>query len=409
MPHTRIPPDTVEGILATGESDPEWTKILEAQPIPSGSTYGDINTLKKLSTGTLPRLQAGLAATRPADLIEAEISIDIPATDLKPEAGCNRALVCYRDTTLKNGSNENENDEGWPVIVIFHGGGHTVGNPESELPLARLLIQKFNAVVVLPCYRLAPEHRFPSGFSDALETVKQVATDTLSLSQPTGATDKLDTRVLPVELAGKVNAKSGFIVGGTSAGATISTSISHLCHKWRTSSPSSEARNAPPLTGLLLACGTCINPHKIPSAYKHLYHSRKQNEDALPLDKDLSAMFRDAMKPDYDSPIYCSIDQQPHLSRDMIGNDHMWLKDEAVRVYFQVCGQDMSRDDALIYEKVLREEVGAQTRMDLYSGFGHVFWGMGGGYGGLEMSKRRMEHSVEGVSWLLGRDGGGGS
>jgi len=31
-----------------------------------------------------------------------------------------------------------------------------------------------------------------------------------------------------------------------------------------------------------------------------------------------------------------------------------------------------------------------------------VFWGMGGGYAEMEMSRARMRHSVEGVSWLLG-------
>ena len=35
---------------------------------------------------------------------------------------------------------------------------------------------------------------------------------------------------------------------------------------------------------------------------------------------------------------------------------------------------DLFRDDGLIYERVLREECGLETRLDLYSGFQHCWW-----------------------------------
>lgn len=411
MPHSRTPPPTIEDILATADSDPEWTTIFEEQPIPPGAAYGTIETLKKLSAGTLPRLQASLAANRPDDVVEVEVYVDVPATDLKPEAGRNRVLVCYPRPTSSQAT-ECEGDEASNVvIVLLHGGGHSLGSPESELPLARLLVQNFNAVVVLPSYRLAPEHPFPAGFNDALETLKQTAMDSASLSHPPDDNQKptsTTTNFLPSNLAGQINPEAGFILAGTSAGATISSSISHLYHKWRTSDPSPTAKSAPPLTGLMLCCGTCINPYNVPNAYKSFYRSRAQNDEALPLDKDLLAMFASATRPNYDSPIWSSIDQQPHLDRENVGEDHMWLKEDNMSVYFQVCGQDMSRDDGLIYEKVLREECRVQTRLDLYKGFGHVFWGMGGGYAEMSMSRKRMEHSVEGVGWLLGRNEGMG-
>lgn len=409
MPYTCNPPSSIEEILATAESDPEWTTILKEQPMPPGSAYGDIETLKRLSGGMLPRLQANLAANRPDDVAEVEVYADIPSTDLEPEAGRNRVLVCYpKNLSSQAGENEGESAN-YPIIVMFHGGGHCLGSPESEVPLARLLVQKFNAVTVIASYRLAPDHPFPASFNDALETVKQISIDSTSLSYPS-ANDKqptpIRTKFLPPNLAGKVDPKAGFILAGTSAGATISASVSHLYHKWRTSGPSSTAHPAPPLTGLMLCCGTCINPHKVPREYKPLYRSRAQNDDALPLDKDLSAMFTSANRPDFKSPLWSSIDQFPHLDRGRVGEDHMWLKDDNVKVYFQVCGQDMSRDDGLIYEKVLREECGVKTRLDLYKGFGHVFWGMSGAYPEMDMSKRRVEHSVEGVGWLLKEDEG---
>ena len=111
------------------------------------------------------------------------------------------------------------------------------------------------------------------------------------------------------------------------------------------------------------------------------------------------------------------MDQHPELEggRDRVGEDHMFLRGQGIengtesgtqmetRVYIQVCGQDVTRDDGLIYERMLREECGVETRLDVYTGFGHVFWGMGGDYPKMEMSERRMRDSVEGGGWLLRR------
>ncbi|KAK5072464.1 hypothetical protein LTR64_005064 [Lithohypha guttulata] len=393
MPHTRTPPSTIEEILATATPDPGWTATLESCPIPSGADY-ELETLKQLSAASLPRLQNVLKANRPSDVNEIEVYIDIPSTELKPEAGRNRVIVTWPKDSI-------EHEEGWPVIVLFHGGGHSIGCPEQELPLARLLVQKSNAVVVLPSYRLAPEHAFPSSFNDAFETLKQVAVDAVVLTE--AGPDCQAVKVLPKELAGKIDPKRGFVIGGTSAGATISASISHLYHKWRSSFPSLPTQNPPVITGIFFAAGTTLNPDCVPAAYQPYFYARKQNENALPLDKDLAALFHTGLNHDPNSPIWASLDQHPELNREKVGQDHLYLKEVGTRVYFQVCGQDISRDDGLIYERVLREEAGVETRLDLYSGFGHCFWGMPGPYTELQMSKRRMSDSVEGIEWLLRR------
>ncbi|TVY59632.1 AB hydrolase superfamily protein B1A11.02 [Lachnellula suecica] len=62
--------------------------------------------------------------------------------------------------------------------------------------------------------------------------------------------------------------------------------------------------------------------------------------------------------------------------------------------YFQVCGLDPLRDEALIYERVLREEAGVRTRLDVYRGLGHYFWT---NFPGLEMSKTFVEETVIGM------------
>lgn len=392
MPHTRVPPSTVQEILATAETDSEWASMLEHSPIPHGADY-DIDTLKELVVATYPRMRATLDVSRPKDVVEVDVYIDIPATKLKPEPARNRVMIAY-PVTASPDVDEAKRSERFPVMVLTHGGGHTVGNPESELSLARLLVQQYNAVIVLPAYRLAPEHPFPSSFNDVFETLKQVSVEAVELSKQDSS---FSPKLLPKSLAGRIDPASGFLVGGTSAGATITASIFHIYHNWRaTQTP------APPLiTGIFFSCGSVLNPYRVPPAYTQFHQSRTQNSSALPIDEDLWKLFKIAVKPEWNSPIWSSLNQHPELERDKLGEDHVFLKEQGTRVYVQVCGQDMGRDDGLIYERVLREESGVETRLDLYAGFGHVFWGMGGGYANMEMSKKRMKHTVDGVGWLL--------
>lgn len=59
---------------------------------------------------------------------------------------------------------------------------------------------------------------------------------------------------------------------------------------------------------------------------------------------------------------------------------------------------DPLRDDGLIYERVLREEYGIDTRLDLYSGYGHMFWT---NWPEMEMSRKFVHDTLQGVRWLL--------
>lgn len=55
---------------------------------------------------------------------------------------------------------------GW--VMHLHGGGFRLGGPEMEGPFATALAERCQIEVVVPQYRLAPEHPFPSGLNDAL-------------------------------------------------------------------------------------------------------------------------------------------------------------------------------------------------------------------------------------------------
>ena len=71
--------------------------------------------------------------------------------------------------------------------------------------------------------------------------------------------------------------------------------------------------------------------------------------------------------------------------------------------YFQICGLDPLRDEAFIYEKILREENGVKTRVDIYPGLPHSFWSH---FPKAQFTRGFREDSVKGMSWLLQQSGG---
>src|SRR3954452_6900595 len=62
-----------------------------------------------------------------------------------------------------------------PTVVYFHGGGWILGDLDTHLGHARRICSQVTAVVVSVAYRLAPEHRFPAAFDDAVRATEWVA------------------------------------------------------------------------------------------------------------------------------------------------------------------------------------------------------------------------------------------
>jgi acetyl esterase/lipase len=360
-------PQTKDAILSTGVIDPEFEAVFKARRIPPPSSY-TIDELKEITDLSLPHLKAQLKKNRPSDISESEYHIPLP------DGYRSRLLVCHKSALLPGAKS--------PLIVIFHGGGHCVGNPESEIPLARRLALEHDAVVVLPCYRLAPENPFPASITDAWATLQYLASESLKPHDP-------NAPLLPSQCD---PASSGFIVAGTSAGANLAATLAHLAR---------DQKLEPKLTGQMLAAGTFISLHHVPARYQPFYLAREQNKDAPLLDEALYNAFQQAFKPDHKSPLYALFDQHHPLDQEPedgkglgVKHGHMGLPP----TYLQICGLDVSRDDGLIYERVLREECGVKTRANVYPGFPHCWWAM---FSDLESSKQRLDDTVQGVGWLL--------
>lgn len=61
-----------------------------------------------------------------------------------------------------------------PAVLFFHGGGWVTGSIDTDDASARALATRADAVVISVNYRLAPEHRFPAAWEDALAAYRWV-------------------------------------------------------------------------------------------------------------------------------------------------------------------------------------------------------------------------------------------
>jgi len=180
---------------------------------------------------------------------------------------------------------------GSPLIVIYHGGGYCVGSPEGEEQTCRNMVQAFGAVCVSPSYRLAPEHKFPTGPNDGWDALRWVAANAKSL---------------------KADPSQGFIVGGTSAGGNIAAVLAHLAR---------DEGLSPSLTGQYLAIPAVGRGKWIPEKYRDRYLSYEQNIDAPVLPVAAMDMFMKGYQPD-DNDCVLSKSASSFLPR-MVGNDHI--------------------------------------------------------------------------------------
>lgn len=306
----------------------------------------------------LAMLRHFMAAAEQADLKDPEVDEEMlhaPARD-----GYQIPLKVWRSAPQETGS-----DIRRPLIVLYFGGGNVVGNPTILASVARPLVKRHGAVAVAPAYRLAPEHPFPASVNDSWDAFAWIAENAQT------------------ELHAKPS--HGFIVGGVSSGGTHSLVIAHLAR---------DRGISPPITGLCLSCiGARIrgpDPGQLPELYRERYLSRQQLAciESPTTSPGMAKLIQDSCQNDYDSELFAPL---------------MWPTEAGHRdlpkSYFQVCGAEVSRDEVLILQYIMKKN-GIPTKLHLYVGLPHTFWGL---LKALPQTKRWLDDTMEGFDWLLER------
>lgn len=330
---------TKEQILSLADADPEFTELLKTQQAPQYD-YSDAH---KLILGLRQALKQWHTPPVPG---VAEKDVEYAARD-----GYTLRLKVFSPPESPEPSPTR------PMIILYHGGGFTIGSPESLAPICRLIVEKLNAVCITPSYRQGPEDPFPAGILDGWDAFKYIGSHMTDL----GATPT-----------------SKMIVGGVSAGGKIATVVSHMAR---------DHSVQPSITGVWLAASSLVQPEAIPERYKHLYLAKSQDKviNAPVTALRLSKVFQDAFKPDVQSELSSLL------------NWHSGHKGQP-RTFLQVCGMDIVRDDSLIYEKVLREEAGVETMMKVYPGWPHIFFQV---FPQAQKTKQFYAEALMGLGWLL--------
>lgn len=190
---------------------------------------------------------------------------------------------------------------------------------------------------------------------------------------------------------------AGFLVGGISSGANFAGVIAYTAR---------DAGLSPPITGLFVSIPVCIMPqayHLVHPEWKDQLLSLEQNADnPLLTPKSLTdiqgqfistkwyiihLLMRNGITELYGSP-----PDDPRISF-LLNSDHSSLP---TRAYFQICGGDPLRDEALLWQKLLQERSGTKTKVHLYSGMPHGFWR----FLQMKASQEWLEDLLQGVRFL---------
>ncbi|KAF2837914.1 alpha/beta-hydrolase [Patellaria atrata CBS 101060] len=325
--------------------DLEYKSEIEKYPMPDLGI--DVLTIRERRAIHLANLRQYLPYPGPIPEVS-ERDIQIPTRD-----GTQITLRIYTPDASRVPTT------GSPLYVAYHEGGWCFGDLTDEELNCRTFAKEFGAVCVNVEYRLAPEHPWPTSIHDCHDALTWIANNASLLA---------------------ANPSAGFIIGGASAGANICAILSHLAR---------NSRLSPPLTGIWLCVPAVMHPSTIPSSLRHECISWDENHD----DPVLSVPAGSVPYEPFTTWVGCTDVASPLFSPGADPTGHAGLP----RTYFSVCGMDPLRDEGLLYERLLRDQ-GVETRLDLYGGFGHMFWM---NYPRMGKSRAFWGDAVEGLRWLL--------
>ncbi|KAF1357630.1 alpha/beta-hydrolase [Lizonia empirigonia] len=333
---------TRQEVLSSGAPSRTYKTAFDAHPITISGA--DIPALRTSRAEHLKRLRHLYTIPGPIPELVAETLHDISTRD-----GASIRVKVYQPVA---GPPEGSSS---PLVVMYHEGGWSMGDLTDEDLNCRMFARDLRAVCVNVEYRLAPEHKFPIGVNDCYDALKWAVSNAEVL---------------------KADPRRGLIVGGASAGGNIAAVLALLAR---------DDKLEPPISGQYLCVPALLPDTNVSPQDAHLYESRLKNTH--------DPVLKDGLQPGSIEPIY-----QPDINSPLWDPyNHPSGHRGVAKALFQVGGLDPLRDEAVMYDRKLRE-AGVLTRFELYAGYGHLFWT---NYPELEESSRFVEDTLRGVRWLL--------
>lgn len=333
---------SVEELEASSKIHPQIEEFMKANPLPPL----DWSNAEAMAAGMGMMTQMQLAQIGPAnpELLTEEY-VDIEMRD-----GYKSKTKVLKPVKKPSG--------GSPLVVFAFGGGFIGGDCDQGTAVSRMLVKAFGAVVVQISYRLAPANKFPTSHNDAWDSAKWIADN---------ATGTLGA-----------DPSKGFIMSGVSAGGCIASAV--------VTNAISEPL-AHPFTGQWLAVPAILDEEHTPEKYKKYHLSLKHNTDTPILAAKDMDYIQTHIEADMESPWRWPIQSKAPVSKQP-------------KAYIQADGMDPLRDDALIWDEILKDN-GVQTKIDFYPGCPHAHWGF---FAGIDISNKAVVDLIVGIAWLLDED-----
>ncbi|KAL5120855.1 hypothetical protein ACEQ8H_001336 [Pleosporales sp. CAS-2024a] len=334
------------------EISPQWTQFTQQYPQLVHLDQVGIEERRRIFT----QVESQMAPRRVPDDV-AQASLTVRSLTVTARDGYEIGVRTYSPVVITKAAQ-------LPLLVYLHAGGFLFGNLESGDVNCRILCSRLQMVVVNVGYRLAPEWKFPHGLYDSYDVVKWAASNAESYLN--------------------ASPSAGFLLGGISSGATFAGAISYLAR---------DEGLSPPLTGLWLSIPVCIMPDAYPALPDHLRGQLKsldENDDNPLLTRKSLGDIQN---------MYAAPPEDPRMSF-LLNTDHARLPS---RLYLQVCGRDPLRDEALLWDRLLRNHSGAKSKIDMYQGMPHGFWR----FPAMKASRDWTTDLVQGIAFVLRKDTGG--
>ncbi|MDO5626800.1 MAG: alpha/beta hydrolase [Mobilicoccus sp.] len=207
------------------------------------------------------------------------------------------------------------------MVVYFHGGGWVLGGPEVCDSVCRVIARRTGLVVVAVDYRLAPEHPFPAGVEDAIDSFRWLRDHLADFGIPDGA----------------------IVVAGESAGGNLTCVVANATRHDPEGGPAMQVPIFPVTDNSRdhPSMDTLADGYFLTRRQMHWYRDHYFTDDADRLDPRAS----------------------PLLEPDLAG---------VAPACVVVAGFDPLRDEGLAYAERLRE-AGVPTEVMFFEGYIHAF------------------------------------